>query len=126
MAFKGVIVCPPPPPSDSEGGGGAEPFGKCLYKGDAGQIMIFKSVKNSEYESKKKKKDSNCNFYNFSLLLPWYILPAANKYFFCEGIFFFSYLVARGWENFKFFGELLYWGHLVSFLGEGKLDHFLP
>ena len=30
-----------------------------------------------------------------------------------------SYLVARGWENFKFLGDLLYWGELICFLGEG-------
>ena len=32
---------------------------------------------------------------------------------------FFLYLVARGWEYFKFLGDLLYWGVLISFLGEG-------
>ena len=29
------------------------------------------------------------------------------------------YLVARGWEYFKFLGDLLYWGVLISLLGEG-------
>ena len=31
----------------------------------------------------------------------------------------FSFLLARGWEDFKFLGDLLYWGDLISFLGEG-------
>ena len=28
-------------------------------------------------------------------------------------------LVARDWEDFKFLGDLLYWGDIISFLGEG-------
>ena len=31
----------------------------------------------------------------------------------------FLYLLAMGWENFKFLGVLLDWGDLISFLGEG-------
>ena len=41
---------------------------------------------------------------------PWYVHPPTHKYFFC--------LVAWSWEDFKFIGELLYWGDLISFLGE--------
>ena len=47
----------------------------------------------------------------------WYI-PPIHKQFFVGAINFVSYLVARGWENFKFLGDLLYWGDLISFLGE--------
>ena len=42
--------------------------------------------------------------------LPTNIFLLGNN-FFC--------LVARGWEDFKFLGELLYWGSLIPFLGEG-------
>ena len=116
---------PPPTPSSYSEGGGAELFGKCLYKGDAGQIMIFKSIKNSEYESKKKKNTPIVvsTIFHFCFHGIYSLVPT-NIFFVKE--YFFSYLVARGWGNFKFLGELLYWGHLVSFLGEGEVDHFLP
>ena len=38
---------------------------------------------------------------------------------------FFSYIVARGWENFKFLGGLLYWGDIIYFLGDGRAKPFL-
>ena len=43
-----------------------------------------------------------------------YILPHSTNVFFCEGLifFYFSCLVFRVWENFKFLGEL------ISFLGK--------
>ena len=75
-----------------------------------------------------------CNFCHFSFLFPCPnkflvvclcilifhgIYPPNHKYFFV-GLKCFSYLVARGWENFKFLGDLLYWGELIFFLGEGS------
>ena len=96
-------------------------------------------IKNSKYESQAKKNDSDCNFYNFSLLVPypnkflvvcicilifrWFILPLPTNTFlwgakFCH-VFLNSCLVARGWEDFEFLGDLLYWENLISFLGEG-------
>ena len=78
--------------------------------------------------------NSDCNFYHFSLLVsypnyflvvsfyypyfPWYNTPAPPAPFFCAAKIF-SYLVARGWENFKFHGNFLDGGELLSFLGEG-------
>ena len=89
-------------------------------------------IKNSECKSQAKKNDSNCNFCNFSLLLPYPnkflvvcicilifhgIYPPTHKYFLLGNNFF--CLVARGWEDLKFLRELLYWGKLTSFLREG-------
>ena len=39
---------------------------------------------------------------------------------------FFRYLVARGWENFKFLWDFLYWGELISFVGEGEFYSIKP
>ena len=95
-------------------------------------------IKNGEYIhilSKNEKNDSHFNFCNFSLLV-----PKANKFvvvciciiifhgiysplpqntFFVGAKHFFLYLVARAWEYFKFLGDLLYWGVLISFFGVG-------
>ena len=50
---------------------------------------------------------------------PYFLFtPPTHEYFFCEGLIFFWCLVARGCENFKFLGDLLYWGYLVSSLGK--------
>ena len=71
-------------------------------------------IKNSEYKSQAKKNDSDCNFYNFSLLVPYpnkflvvcicivifhgIFSPYLQIFFLSvELIFFFSYLEARGW-----------------------------
>ena len=69
--------------------------------------MIFKSVKNSEYESKKKKKIPIVisTIFHFCFHGIYSLLPT-NIFFVKE--YFFSYLVARGWENLKFF-----WGASV-------------
>ena len=85
---------------------------------------------------RRKKNDSDSNFYNFSLLVPYpnnFLLvcicilifhgiyplpPPTNIYIFCGVYNFFSCLVARGWENFKFLGDLLRRGDLIPFLGE--------
>ena len=69
-----------------------------------------------EYEF-KQKNDSDCYFYNFSILVPYtnkflvvyifhgiYSSPPHYKYFFCEGQFSFSCLVARGWKDSYFLG----------------------
>ena len=45
-------------------------------------------------------------------------------FFFGGGVkFFFSCLAARGWEDFKFLGDLLNWEDLIFFSGEGGLGH---
>ena len=81
----------------------------CIKKGN---------INLKQKKKKKKKEDSDCNFYNFSLLVHY-----RNKFVvvcICNGINwakFFSYLVALGWEYFKFLGDFLYWGVLISFLG---------
>ena len=92
----------------------------------------FKSRCSHLKESQVKKKKKLCNFYNFSLLFPCPdnfvvvcifiiffhgIYPPYPQIFFCGGLIFFLYLVARGWEYFRFLGDLLYWGVLISFLG---------
>ena len=133
-------------------------FSKGLCRRDLGQIemldgnrlvgVIFfwrdlktSCIKNSEYEFQTKKKDSNCNFYNFSLLVPYrniflvvcicilifhsmYIRPLPTSHpqiFFIVGVNFFLYFVARSWEKFKFLADLLYWGNLISFFGRRGL-----
>ena len=45
-------------------------------------------------------------------------LPTNIFFFVGGGLIFFSHLVARAWEYFKFPGDLLYWGVLIFFLGE--------
>ena len=60
----------------------------------------------------------SCSLYLYPYF-SWYILPPTLKYFFVGVIFFFSCLVARDWEDFKFLGDLLYWGNLISFLEDG-------
>ena len=57
------------------------------------------------------------------LIFRWFILPLPTNTFlwgakFCH-VFLNSCLVARGWEDFEFLGDLLYWENLISFLGEG-------
>ena len=69
-----------------------------------------------------KKNDSDCTFENFSLLVPYpkdflvvcicilismVYTPITTKSF-LRRLIFFSYLVARGWENLKCLGDLLY------------------
>ena len=77
-----------------------------------------------------KKNDSDCNFNNFSILVPYtnkflvvcifhgIYYPPTHEYFFCEGQFSFLCLVARGWKDSNFSEELLFWEDLISFLGE--------
>ena len=96
------------------------------------------SIKSSEYISQAKKikkipivMSTISHFWSPSLTIlwqwvvylyhyfPWYILPPPHKYFFCGELKFFSHLVVRAWEYFKFLGGFLYWGVLTSFLGEG-------
>ena len=47
--------------------------------------------------------------------------PLYPKIFFLWGGKFFSCLVARDWEDFKFLWDLLYWGDLISFLEEAGI-----
>ena len=57
---------------------------------------------------------------------PWYIQHSPySGIFFLLGLKIFLYLVARGWVNFKFLGDPLYWKDLISFLGEGDEAIFL-
>ena len=67
-------------------------------------------VKNSECKSQGKKEKKKDSVY-ISLFSMVYTPPYPQL--------FFLYLVARGWEYFKFLGNLLYCGVLISFLGEG-------
>ena len=82
--------------------------------------------KNKEYEFQTKKmipivvSTISLQLSGSLYLYPyfsWYI-PPIHKQFFVGAINFVSYLVAKGWENFKFLRDLLYWGDLISFLGE--------
>ena len=84
-------------------------------------------IKHSEYKSQaKKKKDLDCNFVhpNKFLVVSIFILIFHGLYspiptnIFLQGANFLC-VVARGWEDFKFLGELMYWRYLISFLGEG-------
>ena len=96
-------------------------------------------IRNTGYDL-KQKNDSNCNFCNFSLSVPYSnnflevcicILifhgihsSLTHIHFFVRGKGvggkkIFRVFVARGWENFKFLGDLLYWEDLISFLREG-------
>ena len=91
-------------------------------------------TKNSEYKSQAKKNDSDCNFYNFWLLVPYpnkFVVvcictvifhgiysPQPTDIIFAGGLNFFLCLLARGWEYFIFLGDLLHWRVLICFLGE--------
>ena len=128
-------------------------FSERLYGRDLGQIGIlgrnwhfrwgwFENFwyKKSWIRISSQKDGSNCNFYNFSLLVPYHnkflvvgicILifygthyPLPTIFFFFVGAYFFVCLVPRGWEDFKFHGDLLYWGDLISFLGEAARTFF--
>ena len=129
---------------DGGGGGGLSHFSERLYWDFGWELALQVGViffrwdlktpyiKNSEYKS-QAKKDSVCNFYNFSLLIPYpnkfvvfvlifsmvYTPPYPQIFFLWGAIFFFSCPVARGWEYFRFLGDLLYWEVLFSFLGKG-------
>ena len=85
---------------------------------------------------KKKKEDSDCNFYHFLLLVPYpnNFLVACLCILIFHGVYpptfyrakiLFSYLVARGWENLKFLVDLLYWGNQYLSWERG-LGHSLP
>ena len=103
------IVHTPPLPWVIEGW--LSHFSECLYKRDLGQIGILGGnwhfrwgwiflggtwIKKSEYKSQAKKYGSDCNFYNFSRLVPYpnkfvvvcictiifHIFPPTHKYFF--------------------------------------------
>ena len=65
-------------------------------------------------KQKKKKNDSSCNFHNFSHLA-LYPKKLSGGLYLAKNVFPIFLL-----------GELLYLGDLISFLGEGKLGHFLP
>ena len=107
-------------------------FHASLWDGIEGIWDVWKIV-NSKISS--KNNDTNCNFCNFSFLVPYpnkflgvcicilifHIIysPRPKNMFFCRGTIFFSCFVARDWEDFKLLGDLPYWGDLISFLGEG-------
>ena len=94
-------------------------------------------VKNNKCKLQAKKKISivistTSHFWSPTLTSLWwsvfvslismvYSPPYPQIFFLWEGLNFFLYLVARGWEYFKFLGDLLYWGALISFLGEGGI-----
>ena len=120
------IVTHPASLGDGVGGGGGgrrwlSHFSECLYRMDLGQIGILggnwhfrwggffqEGLGNSLYKkivnrNLKQQNDSNCNFYNSSLLLLYpnkflvgctcilifyCIYPPTYKNFFCEGLFF--------------------------------------
>ena len=101
-------------------------------------LKIPSMYKNSEYESQPKKNDSDCNFCRFSLLVPYtnnflvvcLCIPISHGVYSppppsISGANFLLYLVARGWENLTFIGDLLYWGNPYSFW-DRELGHFLP
>ena len=93
-------------------------------------------IKNSEYISYAKMKkmipiviSTISHFWSPRLTNLWQSVfvslfsmvysPPYPKVFFLQGLIFFLYLVARAWEYFKFLGDLLYWGVLISFFGVG-------
>ena len=86
-------------------------------------------IKHSEYKSQAKKKMiwivilfTLTNFWQslFVSLFPMVYTPLYPQIFFCRGLIFVCVcVVARGWADFKFLGELMYWRYLISFLGEG-------
>ena len=152
LLVEGYIVCTPPPPWVM--GWGLSHFSYDLYWRDLNQIRIlggnwhfrlgwFFQVGLENSCSKKlvntnikQKNDSDCNFYNFSLLIPScnrflvvcifiFVLhglysPYPQIFFFVGGgLIILMYLVARSLEDFKVLGNLLFWGDLLSFLIEG-------
>ena len=82
------------------------------------------SIKNSKYESQAKKKKmilivistishfpTLTNFWQFVFvsLFSMIYTPSTHKYSICGGLKLFVVCpVAKGWEDFKFLGELLY------------------
>ena len=99
------------------------------------------TIKNNANLKQKKKNDSDCNFYNSSLLVscpnkfvvvcicvlifPGIYSPLPTNIFFYGRLnFFFLDLVARGWEYFKFLGNLLYWRGPNFLFGRGGQGHF--
>ena len=104
-------------------------------------------IKNSEYEPQAKKKKKmipiliSTIFYFWSptvthfwqsVFAPLFSIiytPPYLQIFFLQETNFVC-LVDKIWEDSKFLRDLLYWGDLISFLGEGYywpiLGHFLP
>ena len=97
--------------------------GNCtLGVGWAQEGIFFTYIKNSEYESQTKKIiqiviSTISHFWSPNLTTFWqsvfvslfcmvYTPPSPTNIFFV--LLFFLYLVARGWENFKFLGDHLY------------------
>ena len=90
-------------------------------------------IKNSEYKSQAKKKDRDCNFYNFSLLAPYPnkflvvcicilifhgIYSPFPQILFVEDYIFCVLLLGPGKMS-NLLGSLYSLGDLISFLGEG-------
>ena len=94
-------------------------------------LQCDSQTNNNNNNNNNNNSDSNCNFYSFSLLVAYpnnYLVvcifvslffmvytPLHPQIFFCGGWTFFLYLIARGLENFKFHGDLLYWVDLIYF-----------
>ena len=94
-------------------------------------------IKNNEYKSQAKKMiqvviSTISHFWFLDPITFWQPVfvplfsmvytPPTLKYFLQRGLRraqSFLCLVARDWEDFKFWGYLLYWGDLISFLEEG-------
>ena len=93
-------------------------------------------MKDNEYKSEAKKIilmviSTISQFWSPTLTNLWYsvflslfsmvcTLPLLANICSCGGLNIFSYLVARGWEYFKFLRDLLHYGVLIFFLGEGS------
>ena len=96
----------------------------------------YKSIKNSEYKSQAKKMIpivistisyfwSPNNFLVVASLFSMVYGSPIHKHFLCGELIF----VASGWKDFKFLGNLLYWGEPNSLFGRGGgggLGHFPP
>ena len=62
--------------------------------------------------------DQKTNFCQSVFVSYLYMLHPTHKYFFCGDQIVLLCLAAKGWKDFKFFGDLLYQVDLISFLVE--------
>ena len=130
-----------PPPTPLGDGEGAEPYFRTFIQEGLRSSLNFgwelvlqvggiffrwdsktSCIKNSEYKSqaKKKKNDSNCNFYNFSLLVPY-----PNKFVVvCICIIILHGIYNPQPTNIFYCGGLIFFFHILQ-LGAGNISNFL-
>ena len=126
MPYNTVRTPPPPhpltPPWVMWGKRAVSHFPECLYRSDLGEIGILGGnwhfrlgwwLENSLYKKywiqiSSKKNDSECNFYNFSLLI-----PCTNKFVVVLFVSLFSMVYTPSYPQFFFCGRLNFFLCLV-------------